>query len=34
MDKFEIKQSSFIQQTQYFIPVGIDLSIIPARLGI
>jgi hypothetical protein len=24
MDKLEIKQGSFIQQTQYFIPVGID----------
>jgi hypothetical protein len=24
----------FIQQTQYFIPVEIDLSVIPARLGI
>jgi hypothetical protein len=34
MDKLEIKQGSFIQQTQYFIPVEIDLSIVPARLGI
>ena len=36
MDKFEIKQSSLIQQTQYFIPVAveIDLSVVPARLGI
>jgi hypothetical protein len=34
MDKLEIKQGSFIQQTQYFIPVKIDLSIVPARLGI
>jgi hypothetical protein len=34
MDKLEIKQGSFIQQTQYFIPVEIDLSVIPARLGI
>jgi hypothetical protein len=25
---------SFIQQTQYFIPVEIDLSVVPARLGI
>jgi hypothetical protein len=25
MDKLEIKQGSFIQQTQYFIPVEIDL---------
>jgi hypothetical protein len=33
-DKLEIKQGSFIQQTQYFIPVEIDLSIVPARLGI
>jgi hypothetical protein len=24
----------FIQQTQYFIPVEIDLSVVPARLGI
>jgi hypothetical protein len=24
----------FIQQIQYFIPVGIDLSVVPARLGI
>jgi hypothetical protein len=30
----EIKQGSFIQQTQYFIPVEIDLSVVPARLGI
>jgi hypothetical protein len=34
MDKLEIKQGSFIQQTQYFIPVEINLSIIPARLRI
>ena len=34
MDKLEIKQGSFIQQTQYFIPVEIDLSVIPACLGI
>jgi hypothetical protein len=34
MDKLEIKWGSFIQQTQYFIPVGIDLSVVPARLGI
>ena len=31
MDKLEIKQGSFIQQTQYFIPVEIDLSVVPAR---
>ena len=34
MDKLEIKQGSFIQQTHYFIPVEIDLSVILARLGI
>ena len=34
MDKLEIKQGSFIPQTQYFIPVEIDLSVVPARLGI
>jgi hypothetical protein len=34
MDKLEIKQGSFIQQTQYFIPVEIDLSVVPTRLGI
>jgi hypothetical protein len=34
MDKLEIKQGSFIQQTQYFIPVEIDLSVVPARFGI
>ena len=34
MDKLEIKQGSFIQQTQYFIPVEIDLSVVPARLRI
>ena len=34
MDKLEIKQGSFIQQTQYFIPVEIDLSVVLARLGI
>ena len=34
MDKLEIKQGSFIQQTQYFIPMEIDLTVLPARLGI
>ena len=34
MDKLEIKQGSSIQQTQYFIPVEIDLSVVPAHLGI
>ena len=34
MDELEIKQGSSIQQTQYFIPVEIDLSVVPARLGI
>ena len=34
MDKLEIKQDSLIKQTQYFIPVEIDLSVVPARLGI
>jgi hypothetical protein len=34
MDKLEIKQGSFLQQTQYFVPVEIDLSVVPARLGI
>ena len=34
MGKLEIKQGSFIQQTQYFIPMEIDLSVVPARLGI
>jgi hypothetical protein len=34
MDKLEIKQGSFIQQTQFFIPVEIDLSVITTRLGI
>ena len=34
MDKLEIKQGSFIQQTPYFIPVEIYLSVVPARLGI
>ena len=34
MDKLVIKQGSFIQQTQYFIPVEFDLSVVPARLGI
>ena len=34
MDQLEIKQGSFIQQTQYFIPVEIDLSFVPARLVI
>ena len=33
MDKLEIKQGSFIQ-TQYFMPVEMDMSIVPARLGI
>ena len=32
MNKLEIKQGSFIQQTQYFISVEIDLSVILARL--
>ena len=31
---WNIKQGSFIQQTQYFIPVEIDLSVVQARLGI
>jgi hypothetical protein len=34
MDELEIKQGSFIQLTQYFIQVEIDLSSVPARLGI
>ena len=34
MDKLEIKQDSFIQQIQYFIPMEIDLYVVPARLGI
>ena len=34
MDNLEIIQGSFIQQTQYFIPVEIDLSVVLARLGI
>ena len=34
MDKLEIKQGSFIQQTQYFIPVEIDVSVVSAHLGI
>jgi hypothetical protein len=34
MDKSEIKQGSFIKQTQYCLPVEIDLSVVPARLGI
>ena len=34
MDKLEIIKGSFIQQTQYFIPVEIDLSVVPPRLGI
>jgi hypothetical protein len=34
MDQLEITQGSFIQQTQYFIPVEKDLSVVPARLGI
>ena len=29
MDKLEIKQGSFIQQTQYFIPVEIILYVVP-----
>jgi hypothetical protein len=32
MDKLEIKKGSFIQQTQYFIPVEIDLSVEPRML--
>jgi hypothetical protein len=32
ISKLEIKQGSYIQQTQYFIPVEIDLSVVPARL--
>ena len=34
MNKLEIKQGSFIQQTKYLIPVEIDLSVVSARLGI
>ena len=34
MEKLEIKQGSFFQLTRYFIPVEIDLSVVPARLGI
>jgi hypothetical protein len=34
MDKLEIKQGSLIQQIQYFIPMEIDLSVVPPRLGI
>jgi hypothetical protein len=34
MDQLEITQGSFIQQTQYFISVEIDLSVVPARLRI
>jgi hypothetical protein len=34
MNKLEMKQGSFIQQTQYCIPVEIDLSVVPAHLGI
>ena len=34
MDKLEIKQGSFIQQTQYLIQLEIDLSVVPVRLGI
>jgi hypothetical protein len=34
MNKLVIKQGSFIQQTQYFIPAEIDLSVVPARLRI
>jgi hypothetical protein len=30
MDKLEIKHGSFLQQTQYFIPVEIDLSVVPS----
>ena len=33
MDKLEMKQDSLIQ-TQYFIPVERDMSIVPACLGI
>ena len=29
-----MKKGSFIQQTQYCIPVVIDLSVLPAHLGI
>jgi hypothetical protein len=29
MDKLEIKQGSFIQQTQYFTPMEIDMSVVP-----
>ena len=34
METLEVKQGSLIQKTQYFIPEEIDLSVIPARLGI
>ena len=35
MDKLEIKQEGlFYTKTQYFIPVEIDFSVVPARLGI
>jgi hypothetical protein len=33
-ETFEMDKCSFIQHTQYFIPVEIDLSVVPARLGI
>jgi hypothetical protein len=33
MDKLEIKQGSFIQQTQYFIPVGpVETNVFPDRI--
>jgi hypothetical protein len=31
MDTLEIKQGSFIQQTQYFIPMEINLSIVERK---
>ena len=36
MDKLDSGDQTglFIQQTQYFIPVEIDLSVVPGRLGI
>ena len=34
MDKLEIKQGSFIQQTQYFIPVEIDYVRCTGTFGI
>ena len=33
MDKLKIKRGSLIQQTQYFIHVEIDLSVVLARLA-